>query len=432
MELLGSVIQQILNIGAVALLPVIITILGIVFKMNFFKALKSGLLIGVGFQGLKLIIGLLNTTLMPITTYYQTTASAYSFTTVDVGWQTLSAGAWMSPFAAIVVPGGLILNFVLIRLRKTKTLNVDVWNYWHILASASILYFMLKASGVNEIIAFSVGFIFAMLLVILDVLVADRIAPYWQEYFGLEGTTCSTISHIVTIIPFVLISNKLLSKIPGINKIKISLPKINEKLGAFGDPTLIGFMIGVLMAVITFQSPAIIIQTGVGVCACIVLMPRMVSIMMEGLTPISKAASSYMRNNMGEDEELLVGMDVSLGVGDEAVITCTLLLIPITIALAFIIPGNSYFPVGIISSINCIAAITVMMSDGDLFRSLLVGTVFMALAMCIMNFMAPVATTFVTELGVFEVVEGTQVTAYSMVNSVNIILGILGKILGVF
>ena len=50
MEILTNIIQEILNIGAIAFLPIIVTILGLVFRMKFFEAFKSGLLFGIGFQ----------------------------------------------------------------------------------------------------------------------------------------------------------------------------------------------------------------------------------------------------------------------------------------------------------------------------------------------------------------------------------------------
>ena len=66
MEILSNIIQEILNIGAIAFLPIIITILGLVFRMKFWEAFKSALLFTIGFQGLKLVISLLTTTIQPI------------------------------------------------------------------------------------------------------------------------------------------------------------------------------------------------------------------------------------------------------------------------------------------------------------------------------------------------------------------------------
>ena len=83
MEILTNIIQEILNIGAIAFLPIIVTVLGLIFRMKFFEAFKSGLLFGIGFQGLKLVISLLTTTIQPIIDYYAGSGASRSFTTVS-------------------------------------------------------------------------------------------------------------------------------------------------------------------------------------------------------------------------------------------------------------------------------------------------------------------------------------------------------------
>lgn len=430
MQELQLAVQSILNVGAVAMLPIIILLLGLFFRMKFLQALKCGLLIGIGFAGLKLVISLLVSSLEPITKYYA--ASGSGFTIVDVGWQTLSAAAWLSPFAALVVPGGLFLNFVMIRLKMTKTLNVDIWNYWHILASAAIFSYIMESAGIVGAANYVIGFLFAMCLVVLTNYIGDKIAPWWQDYFGLEGTTCTTINFTTTTAPITWLLNKLIDRIPVVNKINISLSMVNKKCGMFGDTTIVGFAVGIFLAVITFQPVAMMIQTGVGIAAVIVLMPRMVSLLMEGLTPISKAAREYMVTKLGEDHEFYIGMDISLGLGDQTTITTALILIPITILLAFIMPGNAYFPVGIFVSINYFAAMCCMVTKGNLFRSLVIGTCLMAFIVAASNVMAEVTTVFVRQSGVMQITPGTQVVASSVCYFVDLFSAFLGKFLGTF
>ena len=59
MDWLLNAVQTLLNMGAVAILPVMILIIGLIFRMKFGEALKAGLLVGIGFQGLSLVISLL-------------------------------------------------------------------------------------------------------------------------------------------------------------------------------------------------------------------------------------------------------------------------------------------------------------------------------------------------------------------------------------
>ena len=82
MDILLKAVQALLNMGAVALLPIMICILGLVFRMKFGASLKAGLMVGIGFQGLSLTVGLLTTTIQPITEYYQKMGSG--FTAADI------------------------------------------------------------------------------------------------------------------------------------------------------------------------------------------------------------------------------------------------------------------------------------------------------------------------------------------------------------
>ncbi|CEI24880.1 Putative uncharacterized protein [Propionibacterium freudenreichii] len=79
-----------MNLGAVVMLPIVMTILGIIFRMKIGKSLKAGLMVGIGFSGLQLVITLLMTTVQPAVNYYKGMNSS-RFTTVDVGWAAMGA-----------------------------------------------------------------------------------------------------------------------------------------------------------------------------------------------------------------------------------------------------------------------------------------------------------------------------------------------------
>lgn len=83
MDTLLNIVQTILGMGAVVILPIMIFILGLVFRMKIGQAIQAGLMIGIGFQGLLLVINLLMASIDPVVKYYQSMGSG--FTTVDIG-----------------------------------------------------------------------------------------------------------------------------------------------------------------------------------------------------------------------------------------------------------------------------------------------------------------------------------------------------------
>ena len=60
-----EVFKYIIGLGAAVMMPIIFTILGVCIGIKLPKALKSGLLVGVGFVGLSVVTALLTSSLGP-------------------------------------------------------------------------------------------------------------------------------------------------------------------------------------------------------------------------------------------------------------------------------------------------------------------------------------------------------------------------------
>lgn len=430
MEVLYNIVQSILGVGAAAMLPILICLLGLFFRVKFTEALKAGLLVGIGFQGVSLVVSFLVSTMNPIIEHY--TEAGSGFTIIDVGWETLSAATWTVSFAALMIPLGLVLNFILLRVRFVKTLNVDIWNYWHLIRSAALLSIVLSFAGITGAANLVFSLIFGLILTVFVEKVGDWIAPYWHQYFGLEGTTCTTILQLGTNLPIAWVSNKIIDLIPGVKNINISYDVLNDKIGAFANPTIIGFILGLLLGVITGQDLTTIIKIGVGLSAAVTLTPRMVKLFMEGISPISTAARDYMIKKLGEDAEFNVGVDIALGVGDETAITTSAIMIPIAIAMAFIFPGNNFFPTAFFgSSMLYMMATVCMVTKGNVFRSIVIGIVCMLFVYFSFNFTAALCTMFVENAGVIDIASGAQVMAGGMNNFIDTIIAFFGHLVGI-
>ncbi len=426
MQVLFNAVQGIINLGAAAFLPIVLCIIGIIFKMDFWKALKSGLLVGIGFTGLNAVVSILINTISPVTDYYAATGSG--FTIVDAGWPTLAGAAWATPFAAIIIPVCLILNIVLIKVKFTKTLNVDIWDYWHFMFTGAMVYYLMISNGINTGIAYVVGLVISLGLSIFALKIADIMGPTWRDYFGLEGTSAPHQAG-QTIWLVALVVEKIIEKIPGLNKINVSMDTFAKKLGGFGDSTILGFVAGALLAIFTRQTPAVILSTAVGIASSMVLMPRMVSLLLEGITPIGKAATTFLKSKMGEDTEIEMGMDVALGIGDSTAITASIIMIPITVGIALIYPGNKFFPLGTLPTLVYYTAMCALAAKGDLFKTLLTTTIYMVYLVFAMNFLAAPATAVIAASKFVDV--GNNLMVGTSLEAIpNLIVGIVSKILG--
>lgn len=84
MDAVFSFFKGIVDLGAAVMLPIVLIIIGLFFRMKLGQAIKSGLMVGIGFQGLCLVVNLLTTSIQPVIKYYQTMGSG--FTTTDLGF----------------------------------------------------------------------------------------------------------------------------------------------------------------------------------------------------------------------------------------------------------------------------------------------------------------------------------------------------------
>lgn len=364
MSQLLNAVRWVLNLGAATMLPIIILLVGLFFGMRPAAALRSGFFIGIGFQGLSLVLSLLTNTMKPITTAL-VQATGIQLDVLDVGWEMTSAAAWATPYAALVIPLGIALNVLLLRVNFVKTLNVDIWNYWHFLFASALAYVITGS--------FLWGLFIALLASVVTLKVADWLTPIWQKYWDLAGTSCTTMGNICNLRVMSAAFGKLIDVIPGLNKISITPAGIQEKAGALGEPMFLGAIVGGLVAALGKQKPAVILQTAAAISAVMVLMPRMVQLLMEGLRPIALAAQEKMKASLKGGGDVRIGMDVALGLGDPCVIATTLIMIPIKLLLAFILPGNRYLPLGSLAS-PYVPVFPSAFGKRNIFRSVLICT----------------------------------------------------------
>ena len=388
----------------------------IIFRMKFGQAVKAGLLVGIGFQGLSLAVNLLTTTIQPVMDYYEEMGSGYDV--LEIGFAALGGASWTVPFAVFAIPAIVIINLILVRAKITKVLNVDIWNFMHFLVPGALAYALFGSAVV--------GFLVTVALSVVTLFFSQWLAPKWGEFFGLEGTTCTTLAFASWVYPISYLLNKLIDKIPGVNKIDLDMDKVGEKLGIFGDPAIIGIVVGLFLSVLTKQDVSSLLTICMGIAAVMVLIPRMVGIMMEGLTQIGNAAKEYMKNKLGEDEDVYIGMDIALGLGDPACITCTAIMIPLTIAMAFVIPDMRFFPLGILAEVCYLAPMCVLTGKGNIFRSLISMIIIMGLTLFFANMFAPEATQMMSVTSVD--FDGMVTASHFGWNPGNIIISFIHKL----
>jgi PTS system galactitol-specific IIC component len=392
------------TLGSTVLLPIFIFIFAIALGTKVGRAFRSAVIIGVAFIGINLVIGLMWGSLTGVSQAMVTNAGI-TRDIVDVGWPSAAAIAFGSSVGLWVIPVALLVNVLLLVLRVTKTLNIDIWNFWHFAFAGSLV---VAATG-----SLPMGIVAAAIAAALMLFFADWTAPAVQDFYSLPGIS---IPHgtSAAYVPLAIPLNLLLDRIPGLKDLDADPEAIEKAFGpTFGDPMVMGLIIGVILGLIGYFANfatdflgtlANILILGVQLAAVMVLLPRMVQILMEGLIPISESAREFMQKR-ATDREVYIGLDSAILIGHPSVISASLLLVPIAILMSIILPGNHMLLFADLAIFPFVIAMIGPITRGNVVRMVIIGTVVIIVGFYIANAMAPLMTSSAAAAG-FEIPAG--------------------------
>ena len=369
-----QVLQYIVDLGATVMIPIVIFIVGLIFGNGIGKSLKSGISVGIGFTGISLVISLLTDNLGKAAE-----AMAKNFhlglNVVDVGWPGTSPLAWASNLGLVAIVVSIIVNAIMLLTKMTKVVNVDIWNIWHMAFTGAIVQI---ATG-----SFTWGIVAIVIHAIIAFKLGDIFKPVTDNFFELEGISIPHGSS-ATMGIFAKPIDDLIEAIPGLRDINISSKTIEKKFGVFGQPSIIGAVLGLIIGLLAGFSVGKSLQLAIQMAAVMVLMPVVVKYIMEGLIPISESAKKIMDKHF-KNSEFTIGMDPALLLGDADVIAAGLLFVPITLLIAMLTPGNRILPFGDLATIGFFIAIATGVHKGNIFRTLISGSVIMTITLWISN-----------------------------------------------
>ena len=168
-----------------------------------------------------------------------------------------------------------------------------------------------------------------------------------------------------------LLVDKIIDHIPGLNRIHIDPETVQKKFGIFGEPMMVGTILGIFLGVIAGYDFKKVLLLGISIGGVMFILPRMVRILMEGLLPLSEAIKKYLNAKYPDRDDLYIGLDIAVAVGNPAIISTALLLTPISVFIAFVLPGNEVLPLGDLANLAVMASMIALASRGNIFRTVL-------------------------------------------------------------
>ena len=385
-----QVFSYIIGLGAAVMMPIIFTVLGLCIGIGFSKALKSGLLVGVGFVGLSVVTALLTSTLGPA---LEKVVEIYGLQlkVFDMGWPAAASVAYNTSVGAFIIPVCLGVNILMLLTKTTRTVNIDLWNYWHFAFIGAVVYF---ASG-----NIWWGFFAAIICYIITLVMADYTADRFQKFYAnMEGISIPQ-PFVQGFVPFAEIINKGLDKIPGMNKLYIDAEGMKKKFGLLGEPLFLGIIVGILIGCLTCKTWAAVVDNipyilglGIKMGAVMELIPRITALFIEGLKPISDATRELINKKFKGAKGLNIGMSPALVIGHPTTLVASLILIPITLVLAVVLPGNEFLPLASLAGMFYIFVMILPITKGNVVKTLIIGIVVVLIGLYFVTDLAPYFT----------------------------------------
>jgi len=350
--------QYLLDLGPSIFVGLILFVLGLIVRVKVTRALSAAVTFAVAFAGVSLVIGYMVDGIAPAgQALIQRTG--IKLNALDFGWPAAAAIAWAWQYAALMLPFQIAINLIMVAFGFTRCLNLDIWNVWGKIFMAEIIAFM-----TGNVIA---AWVLAAVWIVLELKSADLTERQVQHLTGISGVSCPhlILLDIIVLTPVAM----LLDRIPLFDRLKTDPQSLRERIGVFGENHTIGFILGLLIGLIGGFDLKSALATAVVGAVGLSIMPIVAAMFVGALGPIQEAAGEFMKARF-PGRLFSIGLDCSFMAGLPSLWTAAILLIPVLLLFAIILPGNRILPFGSILLIESTIG-SVVLARNDLIKTLI-------------------------------------------------------------
>ncbi len=393
LDLLSNIMDA---FGAAIVVPVIIFFIAVIMKVAPKKAFAAALNAGIGLTGFNMIIGAYSPIVTPVVNR-MVEETGVNLRILDTGWQATSVVAYSTQVGMIFLGLGLLLQTVLFLVKFTDVfMPSDLWNNYSFMLWGSMLYISTKN------IWLSIGL---MVLSNLYCLVfAEIVAKRWSVYYGYPRCTITAPHHICSV-PLAIGIDWVLTKM-GANKVKWNPETLQTRLGFLGEPTSLGFVLGIalgfagnFMRLGTLEAWGEIMVVGISTSAIMAIFPKIAGIFASAFTTITDASKKTAKSS-DSDRVWYLAINDAAGYGETATLLTGMLLIPIVLIAAIVLPGNETLPMVDLIAIPYMIELIICISNGNIFKSLISGTIWCIGGLYMITAVAPIFTEVAIDVGV--------------------------------
>lgn len=357
-------LKSFISLGTYITLPIMMFILALLMRAKVTEAFRGALYIGVALLGISMVSSYFLDNAAPVVEGINAALGKDSAIT-DVGWPVIAMLMWSLEITFLIIPIYIAVNIVMLKLGWTNTVNVDIFNFWHV-ATASFFIYSWSQSIVLAVIA-------DVVMSVIFIKLCDWANPAVREVYEIGKNQCISTANGLVYMPFAVVGNMIFDKIPFMRKARFVPDKIEGKYRLFMSPGFIALIVGTAFALFAGMGAVDSITFGLKLAAVFMILPLVISLLREGFTPVSDATAGFVMKHVTKGRQIYVGVNQLITASNSSLMITTIIMIPIIVLMAALIPSIGIFPMGDLMNIISILTVVVAVSKGDVLRSVLIG-----------------------------------------------------------
>lgn len=416
-HLSNVIFKPIIDLGAPTMMFIILTLLALLVKVKPSKAIEGGLKLAIALTGISAIINILTGAFsQALQAFVKSTGINLSIT--DVGWAPLATITWGSAYTLYFLFIMIIVNLVMLMLKRTNTLDVDVFDIWHLSITGLLVMYYSNNLFVATLLVIVIG--------VMKIINSDLMKPTFSDLLHAPSSNPMTSTHMNYMLnPVIMIFDKFFDKfLPFLDKYDFDAAKLNKKIGFWGSKFAIGIYLGLFIGILSHQTPKATFTLAFTAGVCLELFSLIGSWFIAAVEPLSQGITNFTSKYL-KGRSFNIGLDWPFIAGRAEIWAAANVLAPIMLLEALVIPGNGILPLGGIIAMGLTPALLVV-TRGKLIRMIVIGAILLPLFLLSGTMIAPFVTKTAIAVGAFPAgVASTQLITHSTLE------GPLEKILAV-
>lgn len=388
----NAAFTPLISLGAAPVMMVVLTIIAMLVGVKFTKALEGGIKLAIALTGIGSIIGIL-TGAFSVALQEFVKSTGISLTITDVGWAPLATITWGSPYTLYFLFVMIVVNLAMLALKKTNTLDVDIFDIWHL----SIVGLFCIWSGGNLFVAT----ILVIFIGILKIINSDLMKPTFNDLLHAPDSNPMTTTHMNYMMnPIIMVMDKIYDKLFfWLDKYDFDAAELNKRIGFWGSKFAIGCYLGVFIGLLAQQDVKAICTLAFTAGVCLELFSLIGSWFIAAVEPLSQGITNFANKRL-QGRKFNIGLDWPFIAGRAEMWAAANVLAPIMLLESLVLPGNGLLPLGGIIAMGVTPALLVV-TRARVLRMIIIGAIELPIFLWSGTLIAPFVTDMAKQVGAF-------------------------------